>query len=416
MTIPGTTVTELHVSEGGPRTVQVDRPAFETMTINMGPQHPSTHGVLRLVLELDGETVVKATPVIGYLHTGIEKTIEMKNYNQSLTMTDRVDYLSPLSNNLCYSLAAERLLECEIPRRVQYIRVLLAELTRIGSHLVWLGTHALDIGAVTIFLWCWRERERVLALFEEASGVRMMTSFIRVGGMYEDLPVGWLDRVRHFAKTFPEAIDEYNRMLTHNPIWVRRTRDVGYLSREDCLSYSLTGPLLRAAGVPYDVRKVHPYSSYEEFEFDVPTQTESDVYARYLVRMEELRQSVRIIEQALEKITPPPGPYQTTDRRVARPPFSDVDQSMESLIYHFKVVTEGFPVPAGEAYAAVESARGELGVFLVADGSNKPYRVRMRPPSFISLQALPPMIEGRLVADAVAAIGSIDIVLGEVDR
>ncbi|HEX7126691.1 MAG TPA: NADH dehydrogenase (quinone) subunit D [Thermodesulfobacteriota bacterium] len=386
------------------------------MTVNMGPQHPSTHGVLRLVLELDGETIVKATPVIGYLHTGIEKTMEMKNYNQSLTMTDRVDYLSPLSNNLAYCLAAEKLIGCEIPKRVQYIRVLLAELTRIGSHLVWLGTHALDIGAVTIFLWCWRERERVLALFEEASGVRMMTSFIRVGGMYEDLPVGWLDRVREFAETFPDAIDEYDTMLTKNPIWVRRTKGVGVLSKADCLNYSLTGPLLRAAGVKHDLRKDQPYSSYEEFEFDVPVQQESDVYARYLVRMEELRQSVRIIEQALEKITPPPGPYQTTDRRFARPPFSDIDQSMESLIYHFKIGSEGFRVPAGEAYAAVESARGQLGVFMVADGSNKPYRVRLRPPSFINLQALPPMIEGRLIADAVAAIGSIDIVLGEVDR
>ncbi len=416
MTVPGTKVTELHVGEGGGPTLAVERPLFETMTVNMGPQHPSTHGVLRLVLELDGETVVKVTPVIGYLHTGIEKTMEMKNYNQSLTMTDRVDYLSPLSNNLAYSLAAETLLGCEIPKRVQYIRVLLAELTRIGSHLVWLGTHALDIGAVTIFLWCWRERERVLSLFEEASGVRMMTSFIRVGGMYEDLPVGWLDRTREFAETFPDAIDEYDTMLTKNPIWTRRTQGVGVLSREDCLSYSLTGPLLRAAGVEHDLRKAQPYSSYEEFEFDVPVEQASDVYARYLVRMEEMRQSVRIINQALEKITPPPGPYQTTDRRVARPPFSDIDQSMESLIYHFKIVTEGFKVPAGEAYAAVESARGQLGIFMVSDGSNKPYRVRMRPPSFINLQALPPMIEGRLIADAVAAIGSIDIVLGEVDR
>ncbi|HWP35188.1 MAG TPA: NADH-quinone oxidoreductase subunit D [Thermodesulfobacteriota bacterium] len=386
------------------------------MTINMGPQHPSTHGVLRLVLELDGETIVKATPVIGYLHTGIEKTIEMKNYTQSLTMTDRADYLSPLSNNLAYSLAVEKLLGCEIPKRVQYIRVLLAELTRIASHLVWLGTHALDIGAVTIFLWCWRERERILALFEELSGVRMMTSYIRPGGLYEDLPVGWLDRVRHFAETFPAAIDEYDTMLTKNPIWVRRTKGVGYLSKEDCLAYSLTGPLLRAAGVAYDVRKAQPYSSYEEFEFDIPVFTASDVYDRYLVRMEEMRQSVRIINQALERITPPPGPYQTPDRRVARPPFADIDQSMESLIYHFKLVTEGFQVPPGEAYAAVESARGELGIFLVADGSNKPYRCRFRPPSFINLQALPAMVEGRLIADAVAVIGSIDIVLGEVDR
>jgi NADH-quinone oxidoreductase subunit D len=416
MTLPGTQVTELHVGEGGARTVQVDRPLVETMTINMGPQHPSTHGVLRLVLELDGETVVRTTPVIGYLHTGIEKTIEMKNYNQSLTMTDRTDYLSPLSNNLCYALAAEKLLECEIPKRVQYVRVLLTELTRIASHLVWLGTHALDIGAVTIFLWCWRERERILALLEEATGVRMMTSFIRVGGLYEDLPVGWLDRVRHFASTFPAAVDEYDTMLTKNPIWLRRTRGVGYLSKEDCLSYSLTGPLIRAVGVGHDIRKAQPYSSYDEFDFDVPVFTEGDVYARYLVRMEEFRQSVRIINQALEKITPPPGPYQTTDRRVARPPFSDIDQSMESLIYHFKIVTEGFQVPAGEVYASVESARGELGTFLVADGSNKPYRVRFRPPSFISLQALPAMIEGRLIADVVAVIGSIDIVLGEVDR
>jgi NADH-quinone oxidoreductase subunit D len=416
MTMPGTSVTELHVGEEGARSVTLEKPMFETMTLNMGPQHPSTHGVLRLVLELDGETIVKATPVIGYLHTGIEKTIEMKNYNQSLTMTDRADYLSPLSNNLCYALAAEKLLECEIPKRVQYIRVLLAELTRIASHLVWLGTHALDIGAVTIFLWCWRERERVLALFEEASGVRMMTSFIRVGGLYEDLPIGWLDRVRHFAKTFPAAIDEYDTMLTKNPIWLGRTKGIGCLSKADCLAYSLTGPLLRAAGVPYDVRKAQPYSSYEEFEFNVPVFTNSDVYDRYLVRMEEMRQSVRIIDQALEKITPPPGPYQTTDRRVARPPFTDIDQSMESLIRHFKIVTEGFQVPAGEAYASVESGRGELGVFLVADGSNKPYRVRFRPPSFIALQALPPMIEGRLIADAVAVIGSIDIVLGEVDR
>jgi NADH-quinone oxidoreductase subunit D len=416
MTIPTTKVTELHVGEGAGRQVTLEKPLFETMTVNMGPQHPSTHGVLRLVLELDGETVVKATPVIGYLHTGIEKTIEMKNYNQSLTMTDRTDYLSPLSNNLCYALAAEKLLECEIPKRVQYIRVVLAELTRIASHLIWLGTHAMDIGAVTIFLWCWRERERVLSLFEEASGVRMMTSFIRVGGLYEDLPIGWLDRVRHFADSFPSAVDEFDTMLMKNPIWTRRTKGVGYLSKDDCLSYSLTGPLIRAVGVPYDVRKAQPYSSYEEFDFDVPVQSEGDVYARYLVRMEEFRQSIRIIRQALDKITPPPGPYQTPDRHVARPPFADIDQSMESLIYHFKIVTEGFRVPAGESYAAVESGRGELGVFMVADGSNKPYRVRFRPPSFISLQALPAMIEGKLIADVVAAIGSIDIVLGEVDR
>ncbi len=416
MSVTTTPATEAPAGEKGATTVTLEKPLFETMTLNMGPQHPSTHGVLRLVLELDGETIVKATPVIGYLHTGIEKTIEMKNYNQSLTMTDRADYLSPLSNNLAYSLAAERLLECEIPKRVQYIRVLLAELTRIASHLVWLGTHALDIGAVTIFLWCWRERERVLSLFEETAGVRMMTSFIRVGGLYEEIPVGWLDRVRHFAQTFPAAIDEYDTMLTRNPIWLRRTKGVGYLSKEDCLAYSLTGPLLRAAGVPYDVRKAQPYSSYEEFEFDVPVFTNSDVYDRYLVRIEELRQSVRIINQAIEKITPPPGPYMTPDRRIARPPFAEIDQSMETLIHHFKLVTEGFRVPAGEAYASVESARGELGMFLVADGSNKPYRVRFRPPSFINLQALPAMIEGRLIADAVAVIGSIDIVLGEVDR
>ncbi|HUC30703.1 MAG TPA: NADH dehydrogenase (quinone) subunit D [Candidatus Acidoferrum sp.] len=385
-----------------------------TMILNMGPQHPSTHGVLRVLLEIDGESVVRLMPDIGYLHTGIEKTCEAKFYQQVVPLTDRIDYLCPLTNNLCYVLAVEKLLGLEIPPKAQWLRVLLNELTRINSHLVWLGTHALDIGAMTVFLYCFREREEVLKIFEMVSGQRMMTSYFRVGGIALEPPLGFFDRVRDFAGYFPEKVDEYENLLTGNPIWLMRTKGVAYISAEDALGLGATGPTLRASGVDIDLRRDMPYSSYEKFQFKVPISTEGDVFARYMCRVQELRESIAIVRQALDGM--PEGPIKADAPHVVLPDREKMKTQMESLIYHFKIITEGFAVPAGEVYQAVESPRGEMGYYIVSDGTAKPYRVHMRSACFANLQTLPTMCEGRLLADVVAAIGSIDIVLGEIDR
>lgn len=384
------------------------------MVLSMGPQHPSTHGVLRLILELDGETVIKCTPEVGYLHTGIEKSAEGKTWHQTITLTDRIDYLCPLTNNLCYCLGVEKLLQLEVPPKAQWMRVLLNELTRLNSHLIWLGTHAMDIGAITVFLYCFREREELLRMFEMVSGQRMMTSYFRVGGLALEPPLGFFDRVKRFISYFPGRVDEYEALLTQNPIWLQRTRGVGVVSLEDAIALSVTGPALRALGLPQDLRKTNPYSSYEKFQFDVPTRTEGDVYARYLVRIAEMRESVKIVRQALEGM--PEGPIKADAPHVVLPDREKMKTEMEALIYHFKLVTEGYRVPAGEVYQAVESPRGEMGYYLVSDGTQQPYRMFVRGPSYANLQALPKMVEGRLVADVIAVIASTDVMLGEIDR
>jgi NADH-quinone oxidoreductase subunit D len=388
--------------------------ADQTMVLNMGPQHPSTHGVLRLVLEIDGEIVVKLYPEIGYLHTGIEKTCEAKFYQQVVPLTDRIDYLSPMHNNLCYCLAVEKLLELPIPDKAQWMRVLLSELTRLNSHLVWLGTHAMDIGALTVFLYTFREREDILRIFEHVSGQRMMTSYFRIGGLSMEAPLDFFDRVRSFMKTFPEKIDEYSNLLTGNPIFVNRLQNVGHLSAADAIALGVTGPPMRASGVDFDLRRDMPYSSYEKFQFDVPISQRCDVWGRYLVRLEEMRQSVRIVNQALEGM--PEGPVKADAPKIVLPDREKMKTQMESLIHHFKIVTEGFAVPAGEVYQGIESSRGQMGYYVVSDGTAKPYRVHMRNPSFASLQALETMCQGRSISDVVAVIGSIDVVLGEIDR
>ncbi len=385
-----------------------------TMILNMGPQHPSTHGVLRLILEIDGENVVRMMPDIGYLHTGIEKTCEAKFYQQVVPLTDRIDYLCPLTNNLCYVLAAEKLLGLEIPPRAQWIRVMLNELTRINSHLVWLATHALDIGAMSVFLYCFREREDLLRIFEMVSGQRMMTSYFRVGGLALEPPLGFFERVKQFADRFPEKVDEYEGLLTSNPIWVERTKNVAYLAPDDAIALGATGPTLRASGVDWDLRRDMPYCGYEQFQFRVPVRSEGDVFSRYMVRVEELRESNKIVQQTLAGL--PEGRIKADAPKVVLPEREKMKTQMEALIYHFKIITEGFTVPAGEVYQAIESPRGEMGYYVVSDGTAKPYRVHMRSPSYVNLQALPKMCEGRLIADVVAAIGSIDIVLGEIDR
>ena len=385
-----------------------------TMILNMGPQHPSTHGVLRVLLEIDGETVVRMMPDIGFLHTGIEKTCEAKFYQQVVPLTDRIDYLCPMTNNLCYVLAVEKLLGLEIPPKAQWMRVLLNELTRINSHLVWLGTHAMDIGALTVFLYCFREREEVLKIFEMVSGQRMMTSYFRVGGIALEPPLGFFDRVRDFAGYFPERIDQYENLLTGNPIWTMRTKGVARMTAEDAIALGATGPTLRGSGVDIDLRRDMPYSSYEKFQFKVPISQEGDVFARYMCRVQELRESTAIVRQALDGM--PEGPTKADAPGIVLPDREKMKTQMESLIYHFKIITEGFAVPPGEVYQAVESPRGEMGYYIVSDGTAKPYRVHMRSACFANLQTLPKMCEGRLLADVVAAIGSIDIVLGEIDR
>ena len=386
----------------------------DTMTINMGPQHPSTHGVLRLVLTLDGETIVKAVPDIGYLHTGIEKTAESKSYFKALVLTDRMDYLAPLCNNLGYSLAVEKLLGVEVPERATYVRVILTELQRIASHLVWLGTSALDLGAQSVFLYCFREREIILDIFELCSGVRMMTSYIMPGGIQADLPPEFEGRVRAFLGLFPSRLREYHDLLTNNRIWLDRTKGVAVLSADDAIKFGCTGATLRGSGVAYDVRKYFSYSGYERFDFEIPIGTNGDVYDRYLVRMLEMEQSLHIVQQALDGL--PGGPWTVADHKIVPPPKYEISSNMEALIHHFKLYTEGYRPPAGEVYVRTESPKGELGFYLVSDGSANPYRMHVRAPSFANLQALPGMIEGALLADVVAAIGSIDIVLGEVDR
>jgi NADH-quinone oxidoreductase subunit D len=384
------------------------------MVLNMGPQHPATHGVLRLVLEIDGEIVVRLYPEIGYLHTGIEKTCEAKFYQQVVPLTDRINYLDPLSNNLCYALAVEKLLGLEIPEKAQWLRVLLVELSRLNSHLIWLGTHAMDIGALTVFLYTFREREDILRLFEAVAGQRMMTSYIRIGGLAMEPPLDFLDRVQAFIRTFPEKVDEYANLLTGNPIFKGRLKGVGYLSGADAIALGVTGPPLRASGVDFDLRRDMPYSSYEKFKFEVPTSTDGDCWARYAVRLVEMRESAKIIQQALDGM--PEGAVKADAPKIVLPDREKMKTQMEALIHHFKIVTEGFEVPAGEVYQGIEAGHGQTGYYVVSDGTAKPYRVHMRYPSFATLQALETMCKGRMLADVVAVIGSIDIVLGEIDR
>jgi NADH-quinone oxidoreductase subunit D len=386
----------------------------KTLVLNMGPQHPSTHGVLRLVLEIDGETIVRIRPDIGYLHTGIEKTCEAKFYQQVVPLTDRIDYLCPMTNNLTYCLAVEKLLGIEIPPKGQWMRVLMNELTRINSHLVWLGTHAMDLGAMTVFLYCFREREDILRLFEMVSGQRMMTSYFRIGGLALEPPIGFFDKVKKFADRFPGNVDEYEGLLTGNPIFLMRTKGVGLLSAEDAIALGAGGPTLRGSGVDIDLRRDDPYTGYENFKFKVPLGKDGDVFARYVCRVQELRESIGIVQQALAGM--PEGPTKADAPKVVLPDREKMKTQMEALIYHFKIITEGFTVPAGEVYQAVESPRGEMGYYIVSDGTAKPYRVHMRGPSFANLQSLAKMCEGHLIADVVAVIGSIDVVLGDIDR
>jgi len=389
-------------------------PGARRMVLNMGPQHPSTHGVLRVLLELDGETILRARPEIGYLHTGIEKECEVKKWQQVTPLTDRVDYLSNLINNLCYALGVEKLLQLEVPEMAQWMRVMLSELTRLNSHLVWLGTHALDMGAMSMFFYCFREREEILKIFEMFSGQRMMTSYIRVGGLALEPPRGWQKVVAEFINTFDSKVDEYEELLNANPIWMQRTKGVGIVPLETLIDLGVTGPVLRAAGLKIDERKDNPYSSYQKFDFEVPTYTDNDVYARFLVRMDEMRQSTRIVKQALAGM--PAGAWIAKAPGIILPDREQMKTQMEALIYHFKIVTEGFRVPAGEVFQVVESPRGQLGYYIVSNGTSKPHRLFMRTPSFANLQSIPAMLEGHLLADSIASMGSIDLVLGDVDR
>jgi NADH-quinone oxidoreductase subunit D len=403
----------------------------ETMIINMGPQHPSTHGVLRLLLELDGEQVIACKPVIGYLHTGIEKNTEYRTWQQGVTYVTRADYLSPFFNELAYCLAVERLLGVEAPPRAQVLRVLFCELNRVASHLVWVATGGMELGAISVMLYGFREREMIMEIFEAATGLRMNHAYIRIGGVIMDLPEDGEERIRSLLEVMPGRIDEYESILAENPIWVERNKGVGHLSAEDCLAYGVTGPILRSAGVPTDLRKDEPYSGYETYDFDVPTRTEGDAYARFAVRLDEMRESLRIVEQCLERLQEP-GPVMIEDPKIAWPARLSVgpdgigndpayirhimEESMEALIHHFKMVTQGVQVPAGEVYQCVESPRGELGMYVVSEGETRPYRVKIRDPSFVNLQGVPSMVEGGLVADAIASIASLDPVLGGVDR
>jgi NADH-quinone oxidoreductase subunit D len=387
----------------------------ETMTVNMGPQHPSTHGVLRLVLELDGEVIASVIPTIGYLHTGIEKTAEQKKWQQVIPLVERMDYLGAQSNSLAYALAVEKLLGLEMPQRVNDIRVLIAELQRIASHLIWLGTHAMEIGAVSMLFYAIRERELLLNINELIAGFRFFPSYFRIGGLREDLPRGFHEAVNAFLDRFPDKIAEFEGLLTKNDIFRRRTQGVGVISQEDAYQWGLVGPIARAGGSDYDVRKYFPYCGYETYEFDVPTATEGDVYARYRVRMEELRQSVRIAKQAIKRISPS-GVWACDDPRVVPPPKDKVYSEMEALIQHFLIYSQGFTVPAGDVYVPIEGPRGEHGTYVVSDGTNRPWRVKMRPPSFMAIQALPAVVKGGLIADVVAVIGSTDVVMGDCDR
>ncbi|HEY0079057.1 MAG TPA: NADH dehydrogenase (quinone) subunit D [Pyrinomonadaceae bacterium] len=392
----------------------VDRPLDTQMTISMGPQHPSTHGVLRLELVLDGEMVVKCTPDIGYLHTGMEKLFEYKKFQQGIVITDRMDYLNPLGNNLAYCMAVEKLLGLEIPERAQIIRVMFCELQRLGSHLVWLGTHALDIGAMTVFFYCFREREKILNMIEAASGERMTPSYFRIGGLMMDLPAGFENRVRQFIEHFPDALSEFHTLLSGNKIFQRRTKGVGRISADDAIDWGLSGPCLRGSGVGLDIRRANPYSGYETYDFDVPVEPDGDVWARYMVRMREMAESLKIIRQAVSRLKP--GSIKADAPKVVLPEREAMKTHMDALIHHFLIVAEGFNVPAGEVYQPIEGSKGELGVYVKSDGGPKPARVHVRGPSFVNLSALPHMSEGEMIADVVAIIGSIDIVLGEIDR
>ena len=386
----------------------------ETQIVNIGPQHPSTHGVLRLQVELEGETIRRVKPIIGYLHTGMERTAEALTFMQGPTNVTRMDYLSPFHNELAFSLATEKLLDIEVPPRAQAIRVLMTELNRVSSHLIWLATQGMDVGAITIMLYGFREREEVINFFETVTGLRMNHNYIRPGGVAADLPDGWEEEVERLLDLVPRGLEEYEGILNENPIFLERTQGVGVITPEECKAYGVTGPMLRAAGVQWDLRKAFPYSGIEAYDFDVPTGRHGDVFDRYLVRLEEIRQSLRIVRQVLDAI--PPGDYRTEDRKVTPPPRLRLDQSMEALIHHFKIFTEGFKVPAGEVYQAVESPRGELGMYLVSNGGPKPWRLHVRAPSFAHVQALPVMLTDSLIADLVATLASTDPVLGDVDR
>ena len=395
-------------------TRRTDGTGLEVMTVNMGPQHPATHGVLRLELEIDGEVVVRATPHLGYLHRGMEKIAENKTYLQFIPYTDRLDYVAPLSNNVAFALAVEKLIGCDITPRARVIRVICCELARISSHLLWLGTHAIDLGAITVFFYTFQEREYLYDLFEMLTGGRLTTTYTRVGGLARDLPEPFVGLARKFCDRVPKVVDECETLLTRNRIWIERTRGVGVLSVKDAKELGVTGPSLRASGLEWDLRRADPYLGYEEYDFDIPVGEDGDVYDRYLCRIEEIRQSVRIVHQALERL--PDGPVMVDDPKLALPEKSKVLTSMEALIHHFILVTEGFDPPHGEVYAAIEAPKGELGFYLVSEGGRSPYRCRIRPPSFMNLQALPKLVEGRLLADVVAVIASLDPVMGECDR
>jgi NADH-quinone oxidoreductase subunit D len=388
--------------------------ATETMTLNMGPQHPSTHGVLRLVLELDGEVIVKVTPHIGFLHRGVEKLSEHRTYHQILPLTDRLDYLAPMSNNLGYILAVEKLMAVEVPERAETIRIIMAELTRLESHLVWIACHALDIGAMTVFIYAFRERETVMEIYELISGARMTSNFFRVGGLSQDVPEEFVKKVSDFIDVMPDYLDQYEGLLTTNPIWLKRTIGNGVISAEDAIDIGLTGPALRGSGVDWDLRRDNPYSGYEKYQFKVPTGENCDTFDRYKVRLIEMREACKIVRQALDRLKP--GPVLADCPQVCYPPKENVYNSIEGLIHHFKIASEGFPAPEGEVYQGIEAPKGELGFYIVSDGGNKPERLRIRPPSFVNLQAIEQMSVGSMIADLVAVIGTLDIVLGEIDR
>ncbi len=392
----------------------MDQPLESQMTLSMGPQHPSTHGVLRLDLRLDGEMVIKAIPDIGYLHTGMEKLFEYKKYQQGIVITDRMDYLNPLGNNLAYVMAAEKLLGLEIPERAQVIRVLMCELQRIASHMVWFGTSCLDMGAMTPFWFTFKEREKILNIIESASGGRMTPSYFRIGGLMMDLPAGFENRVKQFLEGFPDALKTFDTLITGNTIWHSRTQGIGIISKEDAIDWGLTGPSLRGSGVNLDIRRANPYTGYETYDFEVPVEPDGDVWSRFMVRMRELRESHKIVQQALERLKP--GPIKADAPKVVLPDRDDMRKHMDSLIHHFLIVAEGFNVPAGEVYLPIEASKGELGVYMKSNGGPKPDRVHFRGPSFVNLSALPVMSEGEMIADVVAIIGSLDIVLGEIDR
>ena len=388
--------------------------ATETMTLNMGPQHPSTHGVLRLVLELDGEVIVKVTPHIGFLHRGVEKLSEHRTYHQILPLTDRLDYLAPMSNNLGYILAVEKLMAVEVPERAETIRIIMAELTRLESHLVWIACHALDIGAMTVFIYAFRERETVMEIYELISGARMTSNFFRVGGLSQDVPDEFVKKVSDFIDVMPGYLDQYEGLLTTNPIWLKRTVGNGVISAEDAIDIGLTGPALRGSGVDWDMRRDNAYCGYEKYQFKVPVGENCDTFDRYKVRLIEMREACKIVRQALDRLKP--GPVLADCPQVCYPPKENVYNSIEGLIHHFKIASEGFAAPEGEVYQGIEAPKGELGFYIVSDGGNKPERLRIRPPSFVNLQAIEQMSVGSMIADLVAVIGTLDIVLGEIDR